>query len=80
MFHIYLVRRDDKYTIHFINSVISSTGIKTSAVLAESKIPRTSIGMTVERANNLIDALINAGMPVEPSLGLTEELGAGDED
>lgn len=78
MFHVYIVRKNDKYAVRFINSVISSTGIKTSAVLAESKIPMTA-EMAVDRGNAMIDAFINAGMSVEPALGLSEEQGADNE-
>ena len=78
MFHVYIVRKNDNYGVRFINSVVSSTGIKTSAILAESKISMTP-EIAVDRAESLIDALINANLPVEPALGLTEELGAGDE-
>ena len=44
MFHVYIVRKpDDKYIVRLVNSVVSSTGIKTSCTLDESKI-----GMTAE--------------------------------
>lgn len=73
MFHIYLVRRkDDKFIVRFVNSVVSSTGNKTSATLTESKIPMTA-NMAVSRGEELIDALLNAGLSVEPSLRLKDD-------
>lgn len=78
MFHVYIVRKDKKYFVQLINSVVSSTGIKTSAVLSESKIGMTA-DMAVERGEAMVDAFINAGMSVQPSLGLKEE-GVGHED
>lgn len=79
MFHVYMVRKgDDKYFVRLVNSVVSSTGIKTSAILNESKVgmfPETA----VDRANALIDAFINAGMSVEPALNLSMEEGVGHE-
>jgi hypothetical protein len=74
-----MVRKaDNKYIVRLVNSVVSSTGIKTSCVLDESKVG-FCIDYAVKYANELIDALINAGMQVEPALGLSEELGVGDE-
>lgn len=79
MFHVYMVRKgDDKYFVRLVNSVVSSTGIKTSAILNESKVgmlPETA----VDRANALIDAFINAGMSVEPALNLAMEENKGEE-
>lgn len=79
MFHVYIVRKDEKYIVRLVNSVVSSTGIKTSCTLDESKIG-FCIDYAVKYANELVDALINAGMNVEPALGLSEEQGVGDED
>ena len=80
MFHVYMVRKsDNKYVVRLVNSVVSSTRIKTSCVLDESKIG-FCLDSAVKYANELIDALINSGMKVEPALGLSEELGVGDED
>lgn len=80
MFHVYMVRKaDNKYIVRLVNSVASSTGIKTSCVLDESKVG-FCLDYAVKYANELIDALINSGMKVEPVLGLSEELGDGDED
>lgn len=79
MFHVYMVRKaDDKYIVRLVNSVVSSTGIKTSCTLDESKIGMTA-EMAVERGNALIDAFINAGMSVEPALNLSMEEGVGHE-
>ena len=79
MFHVYIVRKpDDKYIVRLVNSVVSSTGIKTSCTLDESKIGMTA-EMAVERGNALIDAFINAGMSVEPALNLSMEEGVGHE-
>lgn len=77
MFYVYIVRKDEKYFVQLINSVVSSTGIKTSAVLSESKIGM-SADMAVECGEKMIDAFIHAGMSVQPSLGLKEE-GVGHE-
>lgn len=74
MFYVYIVRKDDKYYVQLINSVVSSTGIKTSAVLSESTLGMNA-DMAVERGEAIIDAFINAGMQVQPSLGLKEEGG-----
>lgn len=80
MFHVYMVRKaDDKYIVRLVNSVVSSTGIKTRAVLQESKIGMTA-EVAVDRGNALIDAFINAGMSIEPALNLAMEEGVGDED
>lgn len=79
MFHVYMVRKaDDKYIVRLVNSVVSSTGIKTSCTLDESKIGMTA-DIVVDRGNALIDAFINAGMSVEPALNLAMEEGVGDE-
>lgn len=78
MFHVYIVRKDEKYIVRLVNSVVSSTGIKTSCVLDESKIG-FCIDYAVKYANELVDALINSGMNVEPALGLSEEQGADNE-
>lgn len=78
MFYVYIVRKDEKYYVQLINSVVSSTGIKTSAVLSESKIGMPA-GLAVECGEAMIDAFINAGMSVQPSLELKEE-GVGHED
>lgn len=79
MFHVYIVRKpDDKYIVRLVNSVVSSTGIKTSCTLDESKIGMTA-EMAVERGNALIDSFINAGMSVEPALNLSMEEGVGHE-
>lgn len=76
MFHVYIVRKDEQYIVRLVNSVVSSTGIKTSCVLDESKIG-FCIDYAVKYANELVDALINSGMNVEPALGLSEEQGGG---
>lgn len=79
MFHVYMVRKaDDKYIVRLVNSVVSSTGIKTSCTLDESKIGMTA-ELAVDRGNALIDAFINAGMSVEPALNLSMEEGVGHE-
>ena len=79
MFHVYMVRKaDDKYIVRLVNSVVSSTGIKTSCTLDESKIGMTA-EMAVERGNALIDSFINSGMSVEPALNLSMEEGVGHE-
>lgn len=79
MFHVYMVRKaDDKYIVRLVNSVVSSTGIRTKAVLDESKLGMTA-EMAVERGNELIDSFINAGMSIEPALNLAMEEGVGDE-
>ena len=79
MFHVYMVRKaDNQYIVRLVNSVVSSTGIKTSCVLDESKVG-FCLDYAVKYANELIDALINAGMNVEPALGLSEEQGADNE-
>lgn len=79
MFHVYIVRKpDDKYIVRLVNSVVSSTGIKTSCTLDETKIGMTA-DMAVDRGNALIDAFINAGMSVEPALNLSMEEGVGHE-
>ena len=79
MFHVYRVRKaDDKYIVRLVNSVVSSTGIKTSCTLDESKIGMTA-EMAVERGNALIDSFINGGMSVEPALNLSMEEGVGHE-
>ncbi len=79
MFHVYMVRKaDDKYFVRLVNSVVSSTGIKTSCTLDETKIGMTA-DMAVDRGNALIDAFINAGMLVEPALNLSMEEGVGHE-
>lgn len=73
MFHVYMVRRaDDKYIIRLVNSVVSSTGIKTSCTLDETEIGMTA-DMAVDRGDALVDAFINAGMSVEPALNLAME-------
>lgn len=73
MFHVYMVRKaDDKYIVRLVNSVVSSTGIKSRAVLQESKIGMTA-EVAVDRGNALIDAFINAGMSIEPALNLAME-------
>ena len=74
MFHVYIVRKDEKYFVQLINSVVSSTGIKTLAILSESQLGMNA-DMAVEHGEAMIDAFINAGMPVQPSLGLKEEGG-----
>lgn len=79
MFHVYMVRKaDDKYIVRLVNSVVSSTGIKTSCTLDETKIGMTA-DMAVDRGNALIDAFINAGMSVEPALNLSMEESVGHE-
>ena len=79
MFHVYMVRKSDyKYIVRLFNSVVSSTGIKTSCTLDESKIGMTA-EMAVERGNALIDSFINSGMSVEPALNLSMEEGVGHE-
>ena len=79
MFHVYIVRKaNDKYFVRLVNSVVSSTGIKTSCTLDESKIGMTA-ELAVDRGNALIDAFINAGMSVEPALNLAMEEGVGDD-
>ena len=79
MFHVYIVRKaNDKYFVRLVNSVVSSTGIKTSCTLDESKIGMTA-ELAVDRGNALIDAFINAGMSVEPALNLSMEEGVGHE-
>ena len=80
MFHVSIVRKDNKYYVRLVNSVVSTTGIKTSATLDESKVHSSDINMVVDNGNDLINALINAGMNVEPALGLSEEQGADNED
>lgn len=79
MFHVSIVRKDNKYHVRLTNKVISSTGIHTKAVLDESPLG-FCIDYAVKYATELIDALINAGMNVEPALGLSEEQGADNED
>lgn len=79
MFHVYIVRKaNDKYFVRLVNSVVSSTGIKTSCTLDETKTGMTA-DMAVDRGNALIDAFINAGMSVEPALNLSMEEGVGHE-
>ena len=79
MFHVYIVRKaNDKYFVRLVNSVVSSTGIKTSCTLDESKIGMTA-ELAVGRGNALIDAFIKAGMSVEPALNLSMEEGVGHE-
>ena len=53
MFYVYIVRKDDKYYVQLINSVVSSTGIKTSAVLSESTLGMNA-DMAVERGEAMI--------------------------
>ena len=80
MFHVYMVRKaDDKYIVRLVNSVVSSTGIKSTCVLDESKIGMKP-SFAVDMAQELIDAFINAGLSVEPSLNLAMEEGVNDED
>lgn len=75
MFHVYIVRKaNDKFFVRLVNSVVSSTGIKTSCTLDETKIGMTA-DMAVDRGNALIDAFVNAGMSVEPALNLAMEEG-----
>lgn len=75
MFHVRIVRKADcKFYIQIINSCVSKTGIKTSAVLDESCVP-FSAERAVEYGESMIDAFINAGMKVEPALGLGMEEG-----
>lgn len=79
MFHVYIVRKpDDKFYVRLVNSVISSTGIKSTCVLDESKLSMTA-RVAVERGEALVDAFINAGIAVEPSLNLSMEESQGDE-
>lgn len=79
MFHVYIVRKaNDKYFVRLVNSVVSSTGIKSSCTLDETKVGMTA-EMAVERGNALIDSFINAGMSVEPALNLSMEEGVGHE-
>ena len=80
MFHIRILRKKDlKFYIQIINSYVSKTGIKASAVLDESCVPFISAERAVEYGESMIDAFINAGMKVEPALGLGMEEGGNDE-